>query len=408
MEYKLEELFDLQMGKTPSRNNPEYWNSADHKWISIGDLSKCGKYITETKEFLSDKAVEKSGISLIPENTVVMSFKLSIGKTAITPEPMYSNEAIMSFRDKHLVELMPDYLYYLLSGKDWDVGTNKAVMGKTLNKATLSKVKVKIHDISEQHNIVQVLDRVKAVIDARQLELQRLDELIKARFVEMFGDEKNQMVMSDVCSIITDGTHQPPKFKDEGIPFIFVSNITGDKVTYDAEKFIDQDTYDELIKRTPIEIGDVLLSTVGSYGHPAVVKSDKKFLFQRHIAYLKPRREIVDSDYLHGAILSPDAQGQIERGVKGIAQKTLNLSEIKKMMIPLPAMDKQKQFSSFVAQVDKSKVIKEFNQIIIINSGVREICQISIFYIRKKNMTFLLPLQSRQRGCMLQHLLCAQ
>jgi len=172
----------------------------------------------------------------------------------------------------------------------------------------------------------------------------------------MFGDEKNLMSMSDICSIITDGTHQPPKFKDTGIPFIFVSNITGDRVTYDAEKFIDQDTYDELIKRTPIEIGDVLLSTVGSYGHPAVVKSDKKFLFQRHIAYLKPRREIIDSDYLHGAILSPDAQRQIEEGVKGIAQKTLNLSEIKKMRIPVPGMNRQKKFAAFVAQVDKSKV----------------------------------------------------
>ena len=163
--------------------------------------------------------------------------------------------------------------------------------------------------------------------------------------------------MDEVCSIITDGTHQPPKFKDTGIPFIFVSNITGDRVTYDAEKFIDQDTYDELIKRTPIEIGDILLSTVGSYGHTAVVKTNKKFLFQRHIAYLKPKKELVNSDYLHGAILSPDAQRQIEKGVKGIAQKTLNLSEIKKMKIPVPSMDRQKAFATFVAQVDKSKAV---------------------------------------------------
>ena len=163
------------------------------------------------------------------------------------------------------------------------------------------------------------------------------------------------MMMSEVCSIITDGTHQPPKFKREGIPFIFVSNIAEDRLTYNAEKFIDQETYDELIKRTPIEIGDVLLSTVGSYGHPAVVKSDKKFLFQRHIAYLKPRREIVDSEFLHGAILSSGVQAQIEKAVKGIAQKTLNLSEIKKMVIPVPTMDMQKHFAAFVAEVDKSK-----------------------------------------------------
>ena len=181
MDYKLEDLFDLQMGKTPSRNIPEYWNSNDHKWISIGDLSKCGKYIEDTKEYLSNKAVEESGISIIPAETVVMSFKLSIGKTAITPEPMYSNEAIMSFRDRHVLDLLPDYIYYMFSGRDWDFGTNKAVMGKTLNKVTLSKIRVKVHPIDEQKHIVQVLDKVKSLIDARQLELQKMDEAIKAR-----------------------------------------------------------------------------------------------------------------------------------------------------------------------------------------------------------------------------------
>ena len=222
--------------------------------------------------------------------------------------------------------------------------------------AYVSRYEVADAAFDQQKEICERLDIITKVMRLRTQELQKLDELIKARFVEMFGDEKNLMSMSDICSIITDGTHQPPKFKGTGIPFIFVSNITGDRVTYDAEKFIDQDTYDELIKRTPIEIGDVLLSTVGSYGHPAVVKSDKKFLFQRHIAYLKPRREIIDSDYLHGAILSPDAQRQIEEGVKGIAQKTLNLSEIKKMRIPVPGMNRQKKFAAFVAQVDKSKL----------------------------------------------------
>ena len=140
MEYRLEELFDLQMGKTPSRSVTEYWESGNNKWISIADLSKCGKYIYGTKECLSDGAITESGIKQIPANTVVMSFKLSIGKTAITSEPMYSNEAIMSFRDRKLVQLLPEYIYYLLLSKNWDDGTNKAVMGKTLNKATLSKV----------------------------------------------------------------------------------------------------------------------------------------------------------------------------------------------------------------------------------------------------------------------------
>ena len=98
------------------------------------------------------------------------------------------------------------------------------------------------------------------------------------------------------------------------------------------------------------------LSTVGSYGHPAVVTEDRKFLFQRHIAYLKPRHNMVNSFYLHSALLAPDGQRQIEEKVKGIAQKTLNLSEIKKIVVPLPTIEEQNQFEKFVNQIDKSKV----------------------------------------------------
>ncbi len=175
------------MGKTPSRNTVEYWDSPDQKWISISDLSKSDKYISEIKECISDKAVEESSISLIHENTVIMSFKLSIGKVAITSEPMYSNEAIMSFRNKGVVELLPDYVYYLLLGQDWEHGTNNAVMGKTLNKATISKVKIRIHPLEAQHSIVSTLDKLQSIIAHRKQQLAKLDELVKARFVEMFG-----------------------------------------------------------------------------------------------------------------------------------------------------------------------------------------------------------------------------
>ncbi len=359
MRIKLKQAFDLQMGKTPARNNMEFWGGT-HKWISIADLGNAGKYIDSTKESISDEGVEASGIKIVPKGTVVMSFKLSIGKTAITSEDMYTNEAIIAFDNNGTYEIAADYLYHFCCGTNWGAGTNKAVMGLTLNKATLSEYEIEIPDISEQREIAKKLDGVDTLIEKHRAQLVALDKLVKSRFIELFGNEKHRMMMSEVCSIITDGTHQPPKFKREGIPFIFVSNIAEDRLTYNAEKFIDQETYDELIKRTPIEIGDVLLSTVGSYGHPAVVKSDKNFLFQRHIAYLKPRREIVDSEFLHGAILSSGVQAQIEKAVKGIAQKTLNLSEIKKMVIPVPTMDMQKHFAAFVAEVDKSKHRSEY------------------------------------------------
>lgn len=234
--------------------------------------------------------------------------------------------------------------------------TKKSVNQASFAVTDLKKLKILIFPIDEQRHIVDMLDRVKKVMALRQQELQKLDELAKARFVELFGPCQSMASMDELCSIITDGTHQPPKFHSDGIPFIFVSNLVKNTVTYNAEKFISEETYSELYKRTPIEVGDLLLSTVGSYGHPAVVVEDRKFLFQRHIAYLKPKRDIVNSFYLHAALLSPDSQRQIEEKVKGIAQKTLNLSEIRKILIPLPSIEDQNAFEVFVKQTDKSKV----------------------------------------------------
>ena len=310
-------------------------------------------YITPEKHKILQKGHVQTG-------DILITTRGNIGQVAIVPER--HNDSNINAQIV-LLRITTNNLYnrYLLwalqsnnvCGQYQALQTGTAL--KQLPVGKLEQVRIRLTEIDKQHTIANNLDKTYRIIKTRQHELKLLDDLIKARFVEMFGDEKYILPMQNICSIITDGTHQPPKFVSEGIPFIFVSNITGNILTYDAEKFIDQATYDDLIKRTPIEIGDILLSTVGSYGHPAVVKSNKKFLFQRHIAYLKPRKEIVDSDYLYSAILSPDAQMQIEEGVKGIAQKTLNLSEIKKMTIPIPAMNRQKQFAAFVSQINKTK-----------------------------------------------------
>ena len=292
---------------------------------------------------------------ICPANTVIIGRKGSINKPIFVEEPFWNVDTAFGLVADE-TKLLPRYLYYFCVHYDFEK-LNTTVTIPSLTKANLLKIEINPPDISTQERIVETLDQIEHIIRTRQRQLLTLDTLIKARFVEMFGNEKRFLPMRDICSIITDGTHQPPKFVTEGIPFIFVSNITGNVLTYDAGKYIDQATYDELVKRTPIEIGDILLSTVGSYGHPAVVKSDKRFLFQRHIAYLKPRRDIIDSDYLHGAILSPIVQMQIEEGVKGIAQKTLNLSEIKKLIVPVPEIKKQQQFAIFVAQINKSKAI---------------------------------------------------
>lgn len=252
-----------------------------------------------------------------------------------------------------------DYLCYSLMFYKVDGMVNGATRQK-LTQTAMKEMKIPMRNMGKQLQIVDELNRTVNVKEHRKQQLKLLDELVKARFVELFGDCNNLISMEDVCSIITDGTHQPPKFQESGIPFILVSNLSNNTITYNTEKYISEETYSALYKRTPIEIGDLLLSTVGSYGHPAVVTEDTRFLFQRHIAYLKPKREIVNSFYLHSALLAPDGQRQIEEKIKGIAQKTLNLSEIRKIMIPVPEIEEQNQFSDFVRAIDKSKVIFKF------------------------------------------------
>ena len=358
MEYRLEELFDLQMGKTPSRNVAEYWENDDNKWISIADLSKCGKYIYDTKECLSDSAIIESGIKQIPANTVVMSFKLSIGKTAITSEPMYSNEAIMSFRDKKLVELLPEYIYYLLLSKNWDDGANKAVMGKTLNKTTLSKVRVNIHSVQEQQEIVCVLNQAAALIEIHQQQLQKLDELVKARFVEMFGDpilnQKHFPVYRMDEIVEFQGGSQPDKkfFEyvptDENIRLIQIRDYKTDRfITYIprtmAKRFCTAD--DIMIGRYGPPIFQILQGIEGSF-NVALMKATPK----------TGNREFV-RQFLKQDCLLEYLEGMSKRTA---GQDGIQMDKLKVYPFPLPPIELQNQFATFVKGIDKSKLLNFF------------------------------------------------
>lgn len=365
MEYRLEELFDLQMGKTPSRSVTEYWESGNNKWISIADLSKCGKYIYDTKECLSDIAVPESGIKQIPANTVVMSFKLSIGKTAITSEPMYSNEAIMSFRDRKLVQLLPEYIYYLLLSKNWDDGTNKAVMGKTLNKATLSKVKVNIHSMQEQQEIVYVLNQATALIELHQQQLQKLDELVKARFVEMFGSlvvgnkiQTNKKKIGEIASVTKLAGFEFTKYiqyKEHGeIIMLRGLNCKKGKLVLDDVKWIDRETSD-LLPRSKLYYGDILMTYAGTIGDVAMVDKNDKY----HLAPNVAKITINDQGKYNPIFLMYlflYSNEYIMTFASQVAQASINMEKIRNFEYYFPDITSQNKFVAFVTQVDKSKV----------------------------------------------------
>lgn len=362
MKHKLKDIFDLQMGKTPSRNKTEYWIARDYKWISIADLTRTTKYISETKEYLSESAVEESGIKIIPANTVVMSFKLSIGKVAITSEDMYSNEAIMAFHDKHIVEILPEYIFYMFKYKNWDEGSNKAVMGKTLNKASLSEIEVNICPIEKQKKIIQVLDKLADIISGREQELKLLDELIKARFVEMFGDpiinERKWLTkqLGEVCTKITDGEHQNPLFTESGIPMVMANNIRT-FVVFESCKYISKNDYEKFSRKCKPEKGDILLVSRGAtIGRCCINDSDIPFALMGSVILIKNNPQYVLSEFLCNWLQNEAITKEIYTTSSASAQQAIYMKDLNKKLIYIPPLRVQEKFSEFVNQVNKSKV----------------------------------------------------
>jgi len=353
------------MGKTPSRNNAEFWSDGEYKWISIADLTKTGKYISETKELLSQKAIDESGIAVIPTNTVVMSFKLSIGKTAITSEDMYSNEAIMSFHDRHVTELLPEYIYYLLLAQRWDEGANKAVMGMTQNKATLSNRKVKIHSIIAQKSIVERLDKLQKLIDDRKTQLDELETLIKARFVEMFGDpiqnEKNwsRRSLEQLCHSIVDCPHSTPNYisEDTGFMCIRTSVVKKNKILWDEIEYIVEDEFNQRIQRKRPEKGDIVYTREGAIlGIAAIIDRNCNVALGQRSMLLSPDSSVCTSEFICTAMNSDSFLSNALRGISGSASPHINVGDIKSFEMIAPPLELQRKFSEFNSQVDKLKV----------------------------------------------------
>lgn len=367
MEYALSELFTLQMGKTPSRDNSSYWKKSENNWISIADLTNSGKYISNTKETLSDSAVAESGIKKIPANTVIMSFKLSLGKVAITEKEMYSNEAIMAFIDKGVEKISPEYLYYLLRAKDWSKGTNKAVMGATLNKATLSTIKIQLHEYDNQLEIVNMLNRVSSSIDFRKQQLTKLDELIKARFVEMFGDPISNTKRWDVIelgSLTGIGSSKrifEKEYVSEGIPFYRTKEIVelskGNPIS--TELYITEKRFLEIKEQYGVpQKGDLLISAVGTIGVIWIVDEKNDFYFKDGNLIRVDSSDRFNSTYMKTLLESLIAEYKKQMS-SGTAYSALTISGLMKMKIYDVPLSLQNQFADFVAEVDKSKLLAE-------------------------------------------------
>ena len=151
--------FTLTMGKTPARNNPAFWQSGTNKWISISDMARYGRYTEDTQESITDIAVAESGIKIVPKGTIIMSFKLSIGRTAVTSEDIYTNEAIMAFRDVDETKFNMTFLQFLIANKNWLLNAKQAVKGQTLNKESIGNARIIVPPIGLQEQFAAIYNQ---------------------------------------------------------------------------------------------------------------------------------------------------------------------------------------------------------------------------------------------------------
>lgn len=155
--------------------------------------------------------------------------------------------------------------------------------------------------------------------------------------------------LSQCSRRITDGTHQPPQFIETGVPFIFVAHIVKGSISFENTKYISETTYKQLNTRCPVEYGDILYSAVGSYGVAVPVLTNRPFSFQRHIAHIKPSN-LLSMKYLIFCLNSSLCLDQAHRDARGVAQKTVTLTDLARFVIPLAPLAEQEQI---VAEVER-------------------------------------------------------
>lgn len=360
MEYfKLNELCEINIGKTPSRNKSEYWGNG-FNWLSISDLKR--KRISETKEEITEVAVKECNMNIVPKNTVVMSFKLTIGKVAILDKDMYTNEAIANFQIKNKNLILPEYLYYALNTISFN-NTDRAVMGATLNKSKLNDIKIPYCDLKTQKRIVEILDKAQELIDKRKEQIEALDELVKSKFIDMFGDiatnKKNfeKIKIGEVIDSSIKKAHKLYNDEDE-ISYIDIScidNLSNKIISYNKYLFSQAPSRAQQC----IQKGDILISTVrpNLKNIAMVEKLYENMVTTSGVTVLRSSK--INKYFLYKYVLTDYFTSEMISKTSGANYPSIKASDIYNHEMIYPPIELQNKFANFVEQVDKLKTEME-------------------------------------------------
>lgn len=358
---KLGDICIIISGATPKTTVPEYWDGKIN-WITPAELSEDTTIIYESQRKITEAGVESCGLSPFPAGTVILSSRAPIGKTAIAGTEMYCNQGF-----KNLIcseKIYNKYLFWFLRGKtDYLNSLGRGATFKEISKQIVSNIDIPLPEIETQKQIADVLDKVSDLISLRKQQLAKLDELVKSRFVEMFGTyPRNEMqwdtgIIRDVIAEARYGSSRPA-VEGGKYPYLRMNNITyGGELDLSDIKRIDVPE-NELPKCT-VRRGDVLFNRTNSkelVGKTCVYDRDEMMVLAGFVIRVRVNDKVLP-EFL-SAFLNTDFSKQMLLGMckAAIGQANINAQEMQNIGVYIPPIELQKKFVEFKQQVNKSKV----------------------------------------------------
>ena len=364
MEYKkLGNICNIVSGGTPSRSKSQYWDNGNIPWIKIRDIKS--KYIEDSEEFITIEGLNNSSAKLLTKGTVLYTIFATLGEVGILKIDACANQAIAGLTVKDETKILPEYLYYYLKSKKNIVNKlGRGVAQNNINLSMLKEFEIEVIDIVKQNNIIKTLNYVDDIIKFKSLELKQLDELVKARFVELFGTldnptfNYNKSTLGELCYKITDGKHGGCSLiQGSNRYFVGAREIYDDKVHYENAPEISVDDFEKDYRRCNVEVGDFLIVNTGATIGKSAIATDKRTkhtLLQKSVALLKLNQDLLNPEFLNWCYRINTRMYLVE---SSSAQPNLLLSKIKATEIYVPPIELQNQFADFVKEVDKSRFI---------------------------------------------------
>ena len=368
---KLGQICEVVSGGTPKTNVEEYWNG-EFNWITPAEINDNDYIISDTKRKITQLAIEKKKLTLLPKGTVLLSSRAPIGKVAIAGKEMYCNQGF-----KNLIcsdEICNEYLYwYLKSKKEYLNSLGRGATFKEISKKIVENIEIKLPEIEQQRKIVNKLKEVDKIIQQRKCQSRLLDGMVQSRFVEMFGDPvKNPLEwkvkkLKELSIQINSGN--TPKggaqvYVEKGITFFRSQNVWKDRLELEDIVYIDEQTH-ESMKRSSLKHGDILMTKTGrintensSLGRAALyMGKDDKANINGHVYFIRLKPE-VNNKFILRILVSKEYRDLIRNVcVGGIDKRQLNKNHIENFPIICPPKRMIDSYISFVQQVNKSKFV---------------------------------------------------